>query len=185
MAEFSGLSRGFPWNGVGLSFIGFSVIHPSVGLGGSRGAGHLWVLPPDLPCGALDGEEIPGAIRRFAAFGRPLFFRPSKPDREPHVSGGEVAGRLWGQVLILEMMAVYNSTQVLLNVYEVAAILYDALSSDFQLDTLRGPQIVTLCPFHHTHCDPYQAKEHRGATDLAAISLQAAHHGQMVIQLRA
>ncbi|CAJ1350882.1 unnamed protein product [Effrenium voratum] len=39
-------------------------------------------------------------------------------------------------VLILEMMAVYNSTQVLLNVYEVAAILYDALSSDFQLDTL-------------------------------------------------
>ena len=35
-------------------------------------------------------------------------------------------------------MAVYNSTQVLLNLYEVCAILYDMISSDFRLDSLLG-----------------------------------------------
>lgn len=39
-------------------------------------------------------------------------------------------------VIIFEIMAVYNSTQVLLNVYEVCAIFYDMVSSDFHLDTL-------------------------------------------------
>ncbi|CAK8987968.1 unnamed protein product [Durusdinium trenchii] len=39
-------------------------------------------------------------------------------------------------VIIFEIMAVYNSTQVLLNLYEVCAILYDMISSDFRLDSL-------------------------------------------------
>jgi len=38
--------------------------------------------------------------------------------------------------VIFELMAVYNSMQVLMNVYEIAAIVYDAASSDFRLDTL-------------------------------------------------
>ena len=42
------------------------------------------------------------------------------------------------EVIIFEIMAVYNSTQVLLNVYEVCAIFYDMVSSDFHLDTLSG-----------------------------------------------
>ncbi|CAE7531917.1 PPR10 [Symbiodinium natans] len=38
--------------------------------------------------------------------------------------------------VIFELMAVYNCMQVLMNVYEIAAILYDMTSSDFRLDTL-------------------------------------------------
>lgn len=40
------------------------------------------------------------------------------------------------RAVIFELMAVYNSMQVLMNVYEIAAIVYDAASSDFRLDTL-------------------------------------------------
>ena len=42
------------------------------------------------------------------------------------------------EVIIFEIMAVYNSTQVLLNVYETCAIFYVMVSSDFHLDTLPG-----------------------------------------------
>ena len=42
--------------------------------------------------------------------------------------------------VIFELMAVYNSMQVLMNVYEIAAIVYDAASSDFRLDTLSCAQ---------------------------------------------
>ena len=37
-------------------------------------------------------------------------------------------------------MAVFNVMQVLMNVYEIGAIVYDAASSDFRLDTLLGTQ---------------------------------------------
>ncbi|CAE7589219.1 CRP1 [Symbiodinium pilosum] len=38
--------------------------------------------------------------------------------------------------VIFELMAVFNVMQVLMNVYEIGAIVYDAASSDFRLDTL-------------------------------------------------
>lgn len=50
-------------------------------------------------------------------------------------------------MIIYEIMAVYNSTQVLLNVYEVCAILYDMVSSDFHLDTLSGASVFLMITF--------------------------------------
>lgn len=55
-------------------------------------------------------------------------------------------------MIIYEIMAVYNSTQVLLNVYEVCAILYDMVSSDFHLDTLSGASVFLMITFGVVDC---------------------------------
>ena len=50
----------------------------------------------------------------------------------------------------------YNSTQVLLNVYEVCAILYDMVSSDFHLDTLSGASVFLMITFRVVDWVPIQ-----------------------------
>ena len=60
------------------------------------------------------------------------------------------------EVIIYEIMAVYNSTQVLLNVYEVCAILYDMVSSDFHLDTLSGASVFLMITFRVVDWVPIQ-----------------------------